>query len=277
MSNAIFTLLVVDDEETMRRTLADILSLEGYQVETASGGDEAINKCAKTTFDLILLDLTMPGVDGLEVLKFVTSKLPASSSSGTPAPVAPTVILLTAHGSLESAIEALRFGASDYLLKPSSPEQILKSVAKALQARTQLIQNRALLAQVEQSLLGSSAGGHRDAPTPLSMIYQLPNAITIDLERREIYYKNIILKLTPAEGKLMAVFLGNPRHVFSHRELVLRVQGYETTDWEAPEVLRPLVSRLRHKLIELPDGDRWISSVRGTGYVFEIEGVRLTG
>jgi DNA-binding response OmpR family regulator len=73
--------------------------------------------------------------------------------------------------------------------------------------------------------------------------------------------------LTPTEGKLMAVFLENRNRVLRHQDIVLQVQGYETSDWEAAEVLRPLISRLRQKLATFPGGEHWIASVRGTGYV----------
>jgi DNA-binding response OmpR family regulator len=93
--------------------------------------------------------------------------------------------------------------------------------------------------------------------------------VTIDLARREICHGSTLVRLTPTEGRLMKVFLENPQRVFLHRELVWLAQGYETRDWEAPEVLRPLVSRLRRKLALLPGGEGWIISVRGTGYVFD--------
>jgi two-component system KDP operon response regulator KdpE len=77
------------------------------------------------------------------------------------------------------------------------------------------------------------------------------------------------VKLTPTEAKLLKVLLENRGRVLTHRELVLLVQGYEVTDWEAPEVLRPLVSRLRQKLNNFQEGESWIVNVRGTGYVLE--------
>jgi DNA-binding response OmpR family regulator len=72
------------------------------------------------------------------------------------------------------------------------------------------------------------------------------------------------------------VLLNNQKKVFTHRELVSMVQGYETSDWEAPEVLRPMVSRLRRKLAVFPGGENWIVNVRGTGYVFDGEEKRVS-
>jgi DNA-binding response OmpR family regulator len=100
-------------------------------------------------------------------------------------------------------------------------------------------------------------------------LFTLDNDIKIDLERREIWQDDDKVSLTPTEGKLMKVLLENRGQVLSHRELVLLVQGYQTTDWEAPEIMRPLVSRLRRKLAKFDGGGDWIVNVRGTGYVFD--------
>ena len=265
-----YRLLVVDDEDIMRSSLADILRLEGYLVDTAGGGELAIQMLTEHNFDLILLDLKMPGVDGLEVLRHITREKPGLSSQ--PAwQLPPTVIMLTAHGSLESAIEALRYGAHDYLLKPASPEQILNSVIQGLRARSNQIQLKSRLLQLEQAKTraeGYAAGKYNQT---LNTLYHLSDGTTYDPDRRELKYKQEIIPLTPTEGKLIKVFLDQPGRVFNHRELVLQVQGYDTKEWEAPEVLRPLISRLRRKLSRLPGGISWITSVRGTGYVFDLK------
>jgi DNA-binding response OmpR family regulator len=281
MNNADYLLLVVDDEETTRRSLADILSLEGYQVKSARNGDEAIALISENPFDLLLLDLKMPGTDGLDVLRYVTgdeyyaqqvhriSSSLINNSPGTREIVRPTVILLTAHGSLESAIEALHYGAQDYLLKPSSPGQILNSVTRGLEARAELLQKQSLLEQLESSIQKLTKVDKEQADKLKSQIVVLENGITFDLTRREIRFKELQVKLTPTEGKLLSVFLKNANRVFTHRELVLLVQGYEIKDWGAAEILRPLVSRLRKKLVLFPQGENWIVSIRGTGYLFD--------
>jgi len=278
-------LLVVDDEDVTRRSLAEILRLEGYKVETAEGGRAAIALLSKQAFDLVLLDLKMPDVDGLQVMRYIrrdSSTSAGVNNAGTThagayhAPlqrrevgereevdsgeawrgeeeegrVGVEIIMLTAHGSLESAIEALRQGACDYLLKPISPEALLHSVAEGLRKRKERMP--------AQTRAGT---GNR---------VQLPEGITINLAKRELYALGQRIQLTPTEGKLLGVLLADPGRVFGHRELVRLVQGYDTKDWEAPEVLRPLVSRLRRKLSKLPEGIDWIRSVRGTGYVLEI-------
>ena len=253
-------ILIVDDERTMRKSLEEILNLEGYQVFSVGDGKQAIENLESNTYDLMLLDLKMPGVDGLEVLKFAAENAPNCK-----------VIMLTAHGSLESAIEALRRGAHDYILKPAKPEELIASVAAGMEDRKDSERKQLLLAQIEasiQELRDSESGGEPVEVARTVMV--VGNNVKIDLERREIWTnEDDKVQLTPTEGKLMQILLENRGRVLSHKDLVFLVQGYQTTDWEAPEIMRPLVSRLRRKLTQFEGGEDWIVNVRGTGYVFD--------
>jgi DNA-binding response OmpR family regulator len=252
-------ILVVDDEELIRSSLDDILRLEGYEVVAVGSGEAALTMLQRETFDLMLLDLKMPGIDGMDVFRAAVKISPDTK-----------IVLLTGHGSLESAIDALRQGAHDYILKPAPSGEILSSVARGLARRAEQQQKRLLLEQIDSSIQrlkdveGLEAGPMAEQPT-----IALEEGVMVDLARREIWRGSQRISLTPTEGKLMRVLLENRGRVLTHRELVLLVQGYETSDWEAPEVLRPLVSRLRRKLSVFPDGEHWIVNVRGTGYVFE--------
>jgi DNA-binding response OmpR family regulator len=250
-------ILVVDDEKIARKSLADILQLEGYEVKTVEDGPSALADLKNHDFELILLDIRMPKMDGIEVMRQAKEISPNTQ-----------VILLTAHGSMESAIEALRFGAHDYLIKPSSPQEILSSIAGALARYSETQRKRLLLGQMETSLQQlKDSEGLESSGYPGQRVISLPDNIMVDFARREIWRGNERVTLTPTEGKLLKVLLENRGQVMTHRDLVFLVQGYEITDWEAPEVLRPLVSRLRRKLSAFPGGDKWISNVRGTGYV----------
>lgn len=258
-------ILVVDDEELVRTTMKDILSVEGFDVEAVESGEAALNTTRDniaqgTPFDLLLLDIKMPGLDGIEVLKEVNH-----------IDLDLKVILLTGHGSMESAIDALRLGAHDYLLKPASAGEILTSVSSAFNQLTEQQRKRLLLQQLETSVKRlKDAEGIYTAPPATQGVVTLENGVTVDLARREMWLGDTRVSLTPTEGKLMKVFVENRGRVMSHQEIVLQVQGYEATDWEAPEVLRPIISRLRRKLNSFPDGEKWIANVRGTGYVFDL-------
>lgn len=236
-------ILIVDDEPIARQSLTDILKLEGYNVSAAPNGQAAVEYARTNAVDLMIVDLKMPGMDGLEVVQVINQNSPETE-----------IILLTAHGSIESAIQALRLRIHDYLLKPASPAQIIASVKKGLSRR------------VGKSRSGHSASTDGDGGQE---VFNLKDGTVVDLARRQIKHKSKVEHLTPAEGRLLHVLMENAGRVFSHRELVLLVQGYDTTQREAPEILRPLVSRLRHKLEIFPSLSEKIISVRGTGYLYE--------
>ena len=252
-------ILVVDDEPIIRDSLCDVLEPEGYQVDCAENGEVAIEMLKQSDYDLMLLDIRMPGLSGIEVLQHAGQISPDTK-----------VILLTAHGTVETAVDALRHGAHDYILKPASSSSILSSVARALALLAERRQKKIILEQLEKSLYKlKDAEGVRFSITSDVPAYNLEDGVTFDYVRREIWRGNVHISLTPTEGKLLKVLIENRGRVVSHRELVFLVQGYEVTDWEAPEALRPLVSRLRRKLSKFPSGGEWIINVRGTGYLFD--------
>lgn len=240
------TILVVDDEPVARQSMTDILKLEGYSVASAPNGHAAIEHVRMHPVDLVIVDLRMPGMDGLEVVQVVNQVSPETE-----------VIILTAYGSTETAIQALRLRIHDYLLKPASPTQVLASVRKGLMRRAARLRAKS----------GGTEGEGDDTPVE----FTLKDGTIVDLSRRQIRYKARIEHLTPAEGRLLRILMENSGKVFSHRELVLLVQGYDASQREAPEILRPLVSRLRHKLEGFPLLNNRVASVRGTGYVYEGE------
>jgi DNA-binding response OmpR family regulator len=234
-------ILVVDDEPVARQSLTDILKLEGYLVNSAPNGQAAVEYIRTHPVDLMIVDLRMPGMDGLEVVQVVNQVSPETE-----------VILLTAFGSTESAVQALRLRIHDYLLKPASPAQIIASVKKGLTRRTARTKT-AVVADSDEAV----------------EIFSLKDGTSVDLSRRQIKHKAKVEHLTPAEGRLLRILMENEGKVYSHRELVLLVQGYDTSQREAPEILRPLVSRLRHKLEQFPALSERVVSVRGTGYLYE--------
>jgi DNA-binding response OmpR family regulator len=237
-------ILVVDDEPVARQSMSDILRLEGFSVNAVPNGQAAIEYVRTHPVELMIVDLRMPGMDGLEVVQVVNQISPETE-----------VVLLTAFATTESAIQALRLRIHDYLLKPASPAQVIASVKKGLARRDARLKARGGNASLEVD------EGNAE--------FTLKDGTYIDLSRRLIRKKDNIIHLTPAEGRLLRVLIENPGRVYSHRELVLLVQGYDTSQREAPEILRPLVSRLRHKLESFPSLSDRIVSVRGTGYLYE--------
>jgi two-component system response regulator PilR (NtrC family) len=131
--------LVVDDEAPQREIVRRILAAEGYSVETAPGGVEAVARCQKTRFDLVLTDLRMPGIDGLSLVERLTRDDPPT-----------LVVLMTAYGSIDSAQQAMERGAFDYLTKPIGRDELLLTVQRALERIHLTQENRLLRQQLEE-------------------------------------------------------------------------------------------------------------------------------
>jgi DNA-binding response OmpR family regulator len=234
-------ILIVDDEEIARITLAEILQLEGYEISTASSGEAAVEILKNEMFDAMILDLKMGGMSGLEVLNNVDTYQPDLA-----------VIILTAHGTIDSAIQAIHYQVQDYLLKPAAPDQVIKSLEKAL---------------ARKKTSGHTAEEQSKYP---SRVEKLPGGAVLMWDRRQISWASGNLSLTPTEAKLLKILFNRRNEMVPHSELVYLIQGYRIGTEEAAKILRPVVSRLRHKLTVVPEwGDR-IKNVRGAGYVLEI-------
>jgi DNA-binding response OmpR family regulator len=152
---------------------------------------------------------------------------------------------------------------------------ILASVAKALLARTEIIQREELLQRLESSI-HALQDEKEDAAAGSSSHDEihLGNGIKVNFDRRLVWNDQMQINLTSAESKLLRILFENPTQVFTHQELVSRVQGYQTNREEAPQVLRPLVSRLRHKIARFAGSEKWIVSVRGKGYGLGLDALR---
>jgi DNA-binding response OmpR family regulator len=230
--------LVVDDEAGICFFLAETLRKVGHTVEVASNGEEALDQLRTASFDLIMLDLKLGGrIDGLRVLEAVRWRWPETM-----------VIILTGHGSLDSAIAAIREGVDGYLLKPVEPKDLRQAIQEASDRR----QKRAL------SLV-------RGKEEPL--LQQGP--FSIDLRKHMATLGDQPLDLTTREFRLLAHLMQNANRVIGPKELVQSVQGYECDSlWEARDIIKWYVHRLRRKVEADPANPRYIMNVRGVGYRF---------
>jgi DNA-binding response OmpR family regulator len=262
-------ILIVDDDLGVRITLQKILSKGGYEVMTAAGGDEAMQLAREKSFDLALVDLIMPGIDGIETMRRLREASPET-----------VIIMLTAHGTMESAIEALRLGAHDYLIKPC-PEQTLKlCIEEGMKRRRDQERQRALMRQLTKltETVRDLAGEEPKAPTlphppPIREGVDQPEPedlicvgdLTIDIGKHEAILGDKLLGLTPIEFGLLVSLASYPDKVRTSRELVQEVQGYECEEREAREIVRWHISRLRKKM---GSQARCIETVWGIGYKF---------
>jgi two-component system OmpR family response regulator/two-component system alkaline phosphatase synthesis response regulator PhoP len=220
-------ILVVDDEEPIQELLKFNLEKEGYQVITADDGPEALKTIEEKHPDLVVLDIMLPGMNGLEVCKLLRMN---PKFSDLP------VIMLTAKGEEIDKVLGLEIGADDYLTKPFSPRELLARIRARLRR----------MKPVE--------GGNE----------LLRGDLRIDLERFSVSMRGEYVELTHKEFELLRVLAAHPGKVYSRDELLERVWGYEYAgDTRTVDVH---VRHLRQKVEKDPSNPEYIETLRGIGY-----------
>lgn len=263
-SDAPADILVVDDEASIRYVLTETLTDAGYEVVAVDSGEAALEEIADRTFDLALVDLKLPGMSGIEVLSALRQR-----SEDT------TVIVLTAHASLETAVAALRQGAHDYLFKPCEPEKLRESVRAGLRKRERQVRHREVLAQLErridegvESLLVSAfervIAPDADADADANAAGAV-SRLTLDLRQHTIALDGTALSLSPTEFDLLAYLIREAPRVVPPEELMREVLGYVQEVGDASDLIRTHIYRIRQKLREVGGADV-IRTVRGVGY-----------
>lgn len=251
-------ILIVDDEPTMTRALARVFELMGYHSVIAASGEEALDLMQRAQFDLVLLDLRMPGIDGLEVLAAAQALAPGT-----------TFVILTAHGSLDSAITAMRWGVFDYLLKPCAVDEIVATVQRGLEKRRRARHQEQLVGFLKETLAEVQAeeGTALVAPAALPRLLTM-GPITLDTQWRAAIVNGELIKLSGTEYDLLTYFARHLNQVISCSELVRHAHGQELNERDARPIIRMHIHRLRHKLESDPSQPRFLRTVRGVGYMF---------
>jgi DNA-binding response OmpR family regulator len=252
-------ILLVDDESSIRLTLGAMLQRAGYDVTAAENGEEAVALLEQRAFDLLLVDLKMPGMDGMQVVAAARQRQPDLA-----------IIVLTGHGSLDTAIEGLHQGIFDYLLKTTDPAQVIERVKAGLAARARQLRQRTLLevvgAAVEE-LRGPAAAGQPDTAGPPGGGVITVGALQLDPWRQEATLAGRTLALTPTEFRVLLCLAQQAGTMVSYAQLVRCAQGYEADELEAGELIKPHIHHLRQKLEPDPSAPRYILNVRGKGYL----------
>jgi len=258
-------ILVVEDEATTRKAITRALNLIGYQADEAVSGEQALVKLAALSYDLMLLDLRMPGMDGVEVMKRVQKTHPDL-----------LVIVLTAHATVDSAITAVRAGAADYLLKPSKIQDIEAAISRALERRLERLRRQHLIHVIADALDALQEEDRREKATPLDRPEQFIQygPVALDREKQLAIVSggeataSLSAELTGNEAALLAYLMQHPETVFSSRELARHALGYDVSEAEARDIVRPHISRLRKKIEPDPAQPRLVRTIRGKGYLF---------
>lgn len=244
--------LVVDDEPVVRSFLVRVLEQEGYAAQAVHNGREALRRLEESPFDVLLTDIKMDQLDGVQLLAQTRSRYPDVA-----------VVLLTGHATVQSAVEALRLGAHDYLLKPAKNEDILAAVASGLGARARA--RRAARLEQAASEISRVMRDDLDVTSPDTPVISC-GPLQIDPEAYRATLNDDPLNLTPTEFRLLVAFAREPGTALDYVHLVQSACGYTCTRQEAREIIGTHVLNLRKKLGIASEQPLCIESIRGVGY-----------
>jgi len=222
------SILVVDDEPQIRRVMRTTLSAEGYQVNDARTGEQALERLQAQAYDLILLDVNMPGMSGLETCRAIRAFSDVA------------IIMLTVRNTEQDKVDALDAGADDYVTKPFSMPELLARIRAALR----------------RALAGAEGVPHR---------VEL-EGIEIDLDTRQVNAHGRKVRLTPKEFDLLRYLVAHANKVIAHRELLQAVWGPDYGG--EVEYLRVFINQLRKKIEPRPQKPRYLLTEAWTGYRF---------
>jgi DNA-binding response OmpR family regulator len=254
-------ILIIDDEAAVRKTLARILRQAGFEVTTAENGEQGLSFLEGAGFDLVYMDLRMPGLAGLDALNLVHSRRPSLP-----------VILFTAQPDVNSAVEALRRGASDYLLKPLKPEVIIERTKTILASRQKERRRREVLAQIEvlQAELKSLDGSEEVEIVPTqaapSERFLKRGALQLDLHTHRLAIGERIVNLPPTTFEYLLVLARHSPDVVDFQTLVAEAQGYQAELREAQDLTKWHIYQLRQVIETNAHEPSILISVREMGY-----------
>ena len=261
------TILIVDDEDRLRLSLSLILQKESYRVETAANAEEARDCLRLREYDLMFLDLNMPGISGIDLLAEVHRQAPDMP-----------VLILTAYGALESAIKAIRLGARDYLIKPVEPVVILTRVAEILAESEQPARKKEIVEQI-QELLAELKNMEGEDTTPTSTLAALPPVNTARFLKKGMFELDLHARYATLNGKYIPVtgiyfdylctLLRHAPKAVPYKTLVKESQGYDVAIPEARDLARWRIHELRKSIETDLERPQYILTVRGTGYRLE--------
>lgn len=256
--------LIVDDEAILRQTLARILKGAGFEATTAANGKEALFHLSQQAFDLVYLDIRLPDMSGLEILRAIHAQ-----NADVP------VILFTAQPDLKSALEAIRSGAMDYLLKPLKPETIIERTRTVMAGLERERRKREIQMQIEalQAELRALESGEEAPPEAMSLVvnsderFLTRGKLTLDLHTRRLLIGGRTINLPPTTFDYLLVLARHAPQVVDYQTLVSEAQGYQAEAREAQELVKWHVHHIRQAVEPAVQ----VINVRGSGYRLVID------
>jgi len=253
-------ILIIDDEAALRQTLARILQQAGFEVTTAENGEQGLSFIETTNFDLVFMDLRMPGMAGMDVLKLIHAGYPNLP-----------VILFTAQPDLSSAVEALRNGATDYLLKPLKPQALIERAQTVLENQQRENRKREITLQIEtlQAELKSLATGQTEPLQAASLgkdRFLKRGALVLDLHKRCLNIHEQTINIPHTSFGYLLVLARHSPDIVNYQTLVAEAQGYQADMREAQELTKWHIHQLRQAIEQDSRNPSYLINVRGTGY-----------
>jgi two-component system, OmpR family, KDP operon response regulator KdpE len=224
------SILVIDDDPQIRRVMKMALSAHGYVVGEARTGEEGLNELRSNAYDLVLLDMNMPGMGGLEACRLIRSNSEIA------------IIMLTVNNTEKEKVGALDAGADDYVTKPFSTPELLARIRAALRRLPH--------------------------PDQVNLEHLRAQGVEIDLSSRQATVRGHTLSLSPKEFDLLSYFLARANRTISHRELLQAIWGPDYGD--ELEYLRVFVNRLRKKIEPDPSKPQFLMTDAWSGYRFRL-------
>ena len=225
-------ILLVEDDESIREMVENYLRMEGFNITSASNGEEAVQKCLSTSFDLMILDIMMPKLDGLEVLKIIREKS-----------ALPILIMSAKDSDIDKAI-GLGLGADDYIAKPFSMLELSARVKAAIRRAT-------------------TYSNHVETTQDMLIIGDL----TIDIMNFSVIKNQQTVKLTSKEFAILKLFATNRQRVFTKQQIYQLIWNDEYYGDE--NIINVHMSRLREKIEDDPSNPQYIKTLWGIGYKLE--------
>lgn len=227
-------ILIIEDNQDLAQLIQSHLEDLAFEADHAQRGDTGRRMLQRKDYDLVVLDLMLPGMDGLELCRFIRASLPGAG-----------ILMLTAKTSELDRVLGLELGADDYVTKPFSMPELMARI-------------KAILRRMERSESGpKEAGTEKRIAT---------GDLVIDPPKRRVTVKNRVIELTPKEYDLLWFFAKNPGIVFTRSQLLSKVWGYGYDGYE--HTVNSHINRLRAKIEANPAEPRYISTVWGVGYQF---------
>lgn len=263
-TNNTVRVLVVDDEPHIRKPLVRALELSGYRADSAEAGQVALNQLRMARYDVMVLDMRLPDLDGTQVMSAARQHDPDL-----------IILILTGHATLHSAIAAVKAGATDYLLKPLSVQEIIAAIQNAVHKRTQQRRRQQVIETVIQALRAVEEPLSTDLSSATASVasserFRQSGNLIFDRTKRLLTFTNDLTRvvaLTEGEAQVLECLMDAADTPLSCRQIAARAWQYDLEEIEAESLVRPYIFRLRQKIERNATNPTLIRTIRGRGYL----------